>query len=480
MNVSLILILLLVGAIATFLSGDKFASKVALLFSLAALVCSSILVNQFLGGLNISLSNPWILQPNISFALKADGLSLAMVLLTTSLLPLIVLSSFGNNFNNSKNFYGLVLFMAFAMVGTFLASDGLLYYIFWELALIPIYFIALVWGNGDTEERKKAVVKFFIYTLGGSLFMLIAFAYLYTKAGSFLLEDLTKLDLSATEQTWIFLAFFLAYAIKIPIIPFHTWQAKVYQKAPTVGTMLLSGIMLKMGLYSVIRWQLPIAPLAAKTYMPVLIGLSIAGVIYGSIVALRQKDLKKLLAYSSLAHVGLIAAGCYTLTADGLSGAVSQMIAHGFVIVGLFFAAEVIFRRFETYKIDEMGGVRSQASKFTSMFMILVLASVALPGTFNFIGEFTVLYSLSQVNIWYAVLGGTTIILGAYYMLKMFQNVMLGETNTKLFADVTTTEIIVFVIIIAFLLFYGLYPKPIVDLVMPSIKETLIQINRFN
>ncbi|MFY8180142.1 MAG: complex I subunit 4 family protein [Flavobacterium sp.] len=478
MNVSLILILLLVGAIATFLSGDKFASKVALLFSLAALVCSSILVNQFLGGINISLSNPWILQPNVSFALKADGLSLAMVLLTTSLLPLIVLSSFGNNFNNSKNFYGLVLFMAFAMVGTFLASDGLLYYIFWELALIPIYFIALVWGNGDTEERKKAVVKFFIYTLGGSLFMLIAFAYLYTKAGSFLLEDLTKLDLSATEQTWIFLAFFLAYAIKIPIIPFHTWQAKVYQKAPTVGTMLLSGIMLKMGLYSVIRWQLPIAPLAAKTYIPVLIGLSIAGVIYGSIVALRQKDLKKLLAYSSLAHVGLIAAGCYTLTADGLSGAVSQMIAHGFVIVGLFFAAEVIFRRFETFKIDEMGGVRSQASKFTSMFMILVLASVALPGTFNFIGEFTVLYSLSQVNIWYAVLGGTTIILGAYYMLKMFQNVMLGETNTKLFADVTTTEIIVFVIIIAFLLFYGLYPKPIVDLVMPSIKETLIQINR--
>ncbi|WP_298395156.1 NuoM family protein [Flavobacterium sp.] len=478
MNVSLLLILLLIGAIATLLSGDKLASKVALLFSVAALVCSSILVNQFLSGINISLSNPWIEQPNISFALKADGLSLAMVLLTTSLLPLIVLSSFGNKFNNSKNFYSLVLFMAFAMVGTFLASDGLLYYIFWELALIPIYFIALVWGNGDTDERRKAVVKFFIYTLGGSLFMLIAFAYLYSKAGSFLIGDLTKLDLSTTEQTWIFLAFFLAYAIKIPIIPFHTWQAKVYQKAPTVGTMLLSGIMLKMGLYSVIRWQLPIAPLAAKTYMPILIGLSIAGVIYGSIVALRQKDLKKLLAYSSLAHVGLIAAGCYTLTVDGLSGAVSQMIAHGFVIVGLFFAAEIISRRFDTYKIDEMGGIRSQASKFTSLFMILVLASVALPGTFNFIGEFTVLYSLSQVNIWYAVLGGTTIILGAYYMLKMFQNVMLGETNTKLFKDVTKNETIVFVVIIAFLLFYGLYPKPIVDLVMPSIKETLIQINR--
>lgn len=480
MNVSLILIVLLIGALATFLSGDKIASKVALFFSLLALGCTTVLVNHFLGGVDISLNNPWILQPNVSFALKADGLALAMVLLTVSLTPIIIFSSFGNNFNKSKNFYALVLFMAFAMTGTFLAADGLLYYIFWELSLIPIYFIALVWGNGDAEERKKAVVKFFIYTLAGSLFMLIAFAYLYTKADSFMLSDLTKLNLSTTEQFWIFFAFFLAYAIKIPIIPFHTWQAKVYQKAPTVGNMLLSGIMLKMGLYSVIRWQIPIAPLAAKTYMPTLIGLSIAGVIYGSIVALRQKDLKKLLAYSSLAHVGLIAAGCYTLTADGISGAVSQMIAHGFVIVGLFFAAEVIFRRFETNKIEDLGGIRSQAPKFTSMFMILVLASVALPGTFNFIGEFTVLYSLSQVNIWFAVLGGTTIILGAYYMLKMFQNVMLGETNTKVFADVTVNETIVFVILIAFLLFYGLYPKPIVDLVNPSIKEILTQINRFN
>ena len=478
MNVSLILIILLIGALATFLSGDKFASKVALFFSLLALGCTSVLVNHFLGGVDISLNNPWILQPNVSFALKADGLALAMVLLTVSLTPIIIFSSFGNAFNKSKNFYALVLFMAFAMTGTFLAADGLLYYIFWELSLLPIYFIALVWGNGDAEERKKAIVKFFIYTLAGSLFMLIAFAYLYTKAGSFLVSDLTKLDLTATEQTWIFFAFFLAYAIKIPIIPFHTWQAKVYQKAPTVGTMLLSGIMLKMGLYSVIRWQLPIAPLAAKTYMPVLIGLSIAGVIYGSIVALRQKDLKKLLAYSSLAHVGLIAAGCYTLTEAGLSGAVSQMIAHGFVIVGLFFAAEVIFRRFETNKIEDLGGIRSQAPKFTSMFMIIVLASVALPGTFNFIGEFTVLYSLSQVNIWFAVLGGTTIILGAYYMLKMFQNVMLGQTNTKIFADVTPSETLVFIVIIAFLLFYGLYPKPIVDLVNPSIVEILKQINR--
>ncbi len=482
MDVTTLLILLLVGSIATYLSGDKLASKIALLFSVSAFGFAVYLLNLYSNGTDISFLGNWMENPKVAIAFQADGLSLAMVLLTTALTPLILFSSFGNQFKSqsfgTKNFYALVLFMAFAMTGTFLASDGLLYYVFWELSLIPIYFIALIWGHGDIESRKKAVVKFFIYTLAGSLFMLIAFAYLYQLAGSFLLKDLYNLDLSDTQQFWIFFAFFLAYAIKIPIIPFHTWQAKVYQKAPTVGTMLLSGIMLKMGLYSVIRWQLPIAPNAAKTYMPILLGLSIAGVIYGSIVALRQKDLKKLLAYSSLAHVGLIAAGCYTLTLDGLNGAVYQMIAHGFVIVGLFFIAEMIFRRYETGKINEMGGIRSQAPKFTSMFIILVLASVALPGTFNFVGEFTVLYSLSQISIWYAIFGGTTIILGAYYMLKMFQNVMLGETNTKVFADVTLNESIVLVAILAFLLFFGLYPKPITDLVTPSIKEILIHINR--
>ena len=480
MNVSLILIILLLGAFATYLAGDKLASKVALFFGLVAAGASIVLLNHYNLGENISFIHQWITQPSISFALKADGLSMAMLLLTTILTPIIIFSSFGNDYKNSKSFYALILFMSFAMAGTFLASDGLLYYIFWELSLIPIYFIALVWGNGDGEERKKAVVKFFIYTLAGSLFMLVAFVYLYQQAGSLLLEDLYKLNLSATEQLWIFLAYFLAYAIKIPLIPFHTWQANVYQKAPTAGTMLLSGIMLKMGLYSIIRWQLPLAPLAAKEYRYIFIGLGIAGVIYSSIVALRQKDLKKLLAYSSLAHVGLIAAGTYTLTLDGFRGAVLQMIAHGFVVVGLFFIAEIIFRRYETRVIAEMGGIRSQTPKFTSMFLILVMASISLPSTFNFVGEFTVLYSLSQINIWFAILGGTTIILGAYYMLRMFQHAMLGETNSKLFADVSINEGITLVAIIVVLLFFGLYPKPIIDLITPSLEEILNQINRIN
>lgn len=477
MNVTLILIILLFGSFVTYFVGDKWASKTALFVSLLAVGCSVVLLNHFNMGKNIGFCSPWISQPNISFALLADGLSIAMLLLTTVLTSIIIFSSFENEFKNAKTVYALILFMAFAMVGTFLASDGLLYYIFWELSLIPIYFIALLWGIGDAEDRKKAVIKFFIYTFAGSLFMLVSFVYLYQKAGSLLLADLYQLSLSSNEQFWVFIGFFLAYAIKIPLVPFHTWQAKVYQKAPTVGTMLLSGIMLKMGLYSIIRWQLPIAPIAAKQLMFVLISLGIVGVIYGSILAIRQKDLKKLLAYSSLAHVGLIAAGAYTLTLDGFRGAVLQIISHGFVVIGLFLVAEIIFRRYKTYNIADMGGIRSQTPKFASLFLLMVLASVALPSTFNFVGEFTVLYSLFQVQVWFAILGGTTIILGAYYMLKMFQNTMLGTTNTKIFADVSNNELISLGIIVAVIFVFGLYPKPIIEMISPSLENILTTIN---
>lgn len=480
MDVSFILVILLFGAAATYFVGDKWASKAALIFSGFAFAATVYIIYQYNLGHKVNFLHAWIQKPRIVLGFQADGLSLSMTLLTTALTPIIIYSSFGNLFPKTRAFYALIMFMAFAMVGTFLSVDGFVYYIFWELSLIPIYFIALLWGSGDAKERKKAVVKFFIYTFAGSLFMLVAFIYLYQRTHSFLNLHLYNSALSKPEQTWIFFAFFLAYAIKIPLIPFHTWQANVYQKAPAAGTMLLSGIMLKMALFSIIRWQLPIAPYAAHHYKYILIGLCVAGVIYGSVLALKQNNLKKLLAYSSLAHVGLIAAGTYTLTLDGLRGAVLQMIAHGFAVVGLFFAAEVIERRLATQSISEMGGIRVQTPRFTSMFMILVLASVALPGTFNFVGEFELLYSLAQANIWMAAVGGTTIILGAFYMLRMFQLVMLGERNVKFFADVTLSEGIVFVIILAVLLFFGLYPKPIVDFVTPELENLYYYINRYN
>lgn len=475
MNISIVLIVLLVGALVTYFSGNKFASKTALVSSIAAFVATIVSLNAFQNGEDLDVNLPWISQLNINFALHVDGLSLVMLLLTTGLLPLIILSGFITKFENSKSIYALMLFMGFAMAGTFLASDGFLYYIFWEIALIPIYFIALNWGNGDVEERKKAILKFFIYTFAGSLFMLLAFIYLYTKGGSFDINKLYALPLTHIEKTYIFFAFFLAYAIKIPVVPFHTWQANTYSKAPAVGTMLLSGIMLKMGLYSVLRWQLPLSDSAAKEYMPIIVALSIAGIIYGAIVTLKQKDIKKFLAYSSLSHVGLIAAGLYSLTIEGFQGAVLQMLSHGIVIVGLFYVVELIYSRYNTYEIKQMGGIRIQDTYFASLFMIIMLASVALPTTFNFIGEFNLLYSLFKVNIWYAVIAGTTIILGAFYMLRMFQKVMLGS-ETKTFHKISKQESIVLVLVVGLTIFFGLFPQPIIDLITPSLQSILTQI----
>jgi NADH-quinone oxidoreductase subunit M len=474
MDISFVLIILLFGAAATYFVGDKQASKAALIFSTAAFAATVYLTWVYaVKGVTISFLKTWIASPNIILAFQGDSLSLTMLLLTTALTPIIILSTFRNAITRPRAFYALIMFMAFAMAGTFVSVDGFMYYIFWELSLIPIYFISLIWGNGDWESRKKAVVKFFIYTFAGSLFMLVAFIYLYQKTGNFINTSFYRTVLTPNEQFFIFLAFFLAYAIKIPIIPFHTWQANVYQKSPTAGTMLLSGIMLKMAIYSIIRWQLPIAPQPATDYMYVFVGLCIAGVIYGSILALKQSDIKKLLAYSSLAHVGLIAAGAYTLTLDGIRGAFLQMLAHGFVVVGLFYAAEIISRRYNT-------GIRVQTPKFASMFMILVLASVAMPLTFNFVGEFELLYSMAQTHIWFAVVAGTTIILGAFYMLRMFQQVMLGEQNSKPFADITFGEGFVFVTILAVLLFFGIYPKPIEAFITPELENLVRIINRFN
>lgn len=476
MNIVAVLAATLVGSIFTLLSGNKFAKKSALFFSIFVLLSSICILAQYMLGKEMGVSIPWIANPKVSFAFKIDGLSLAMVLLTTVLVPIIILTSWNSEIRNPRALYALILFMETAMLGSFTSSDGLLYYIFWELALIPIYFIILLWGNGEFEKRKKAVILFFIYTFAGSLFMLVSIISLYLQAGSFALIDWYNLKLPSTMQYWIFGGFFLAYAIKIPIIPFHSWQASTYQKAPAYGTMLLSGIMLKMGLYSILRWQLPVAPMAAEYFKYGLIALSIAGVIYGSIIALRQKNIKRFLAYSSLAHVGLIAAGLYSLTIDGMRGAVVQMLAHGLVVVGLFYVADIIYKRWGTAEIDAMGGIKAQAGKFSTAFIVLAVASVALPSMLNFVGEFTLLYGLSQVNTWFAVVGGLTIILGAFYMLRLFQQTMLGKSNTRKFADLRLGESLVFGLIIVLLLFFGIYPKPIFELIDPAIGEIFSQI----
>ena len=473
----LILFFPLVAALLTYLSGNKLAGKVALLLSVVEAVASFILLKN-LAHDNIvsSYSHVWVSNPKIMFAVSCDGLSLLMVLLTTFLVPVIILSSISKDVANAKAFYALVLLMQFALIGVFVSTDGFLYYIFWELALIPIYFIALLWGeNKDKEFRNTAIFKFFVYTLAGSLFMLVAFIYLYSKAGSFLLQDLYALDLSTTEQCWLAGAFFFAFAIKIPIFPFHTWQADTYKEAPTVGTMLLAGIMLKMGLYSLLRWLLPVLPHGVIALNPILITLSVIGIVYGSIIAIQQKDIKKLLAFSSFAHVGLIAAGIFSLTVEGFQGAVVQMLAHGINVVGAFYAGEIILRRTGTLEISKLGGIRNVAPKFATVFIIIVLAAVALPTTNAFIGEFLLLFSVFEYNTWLSIVAGLTIILGAVYMLKMYQRTMLGETNnlTSGFADLTVSELSVFVILIAAIFVCGVCPKPILQIAGPALDNIL-------
>jgi NADH-quinone oxidoreductase subunit M len=420
-------------------------------------------------GLNLE----WIPSFGIHFNIGMDGISMMMVLLTNLLLPLIVLSSFRINYARPIIFYALILVMQSSLVGVFVSLDAFLYYIFWELALIPIYFIILFWGG---EKRVPVTFKFFIYTIFGSLLMLVGIIYLYFQvpaSSNFNLESFKALHLSAEAQAYIFWAFFIAYAIKVPLVPFHTWQADTYVEAPPQGTMLLSGIMLKMGLYSIIRWILPVTPLAVEQWGRVAIFMGVIGIVYGAWIALSQKDMKRLFAYSSLSHVGLIAAGIFTSTLQGLQGAMIQMLSHGINVIGLFFIAQIIHERMKTNKIDSLGGIINKAPVFAVLFMIVMLGSVALPLTNGFVGEFLLLSGVFQYSQILAGFAGLTIILGAVYMLRTYQHTMLGEEKEGIFTDLFTSEKIVLVVIAGLVLFIGIYPKPFLQLTEPALQNIL-------
>jgi len=469
----LLLIPLLASVIVLLIKGNT-SKVVALGFSLFQLVVTGFAYLQFnSNGENIfSLNKLLSVTPNISFTLGADGVSLLMVILTNVLLSLIILSGFNRNQENPNSLYSLMLFMQFALNGVFLAQDGFIYYIFWELALIPIYFIAFIWGGNNSV---KVTFKFFIYTLAGSLLMLFAFVYLYLSSPNNSLNwyALVKNPVCSCNQDWLFWMLFAAFAIKIPFIPFHTWQPDTYAAAPTQGTMLLSGIMLKMGTYSLIKWLLPIVPKGFETWQPLVITLSVIGIVYASIIALMQKDIKKLFAYSSIAHVGLISAGIFSLSISGLQGSMAQMFAHGVNVVGLFFCADIIINRTGSSEVEGIGGIKTMAPKFATWFLIVVLGSVALPLTNGFIGEFMLLYGVYTYNTWLSAFAALTIILGAAYMLRMYQKVMLGNTvmDNLVFADLYWNEKIVLVTIGIIIFINGIYPAPILELTEPALKN---------
>ena len=411
----------------------------------------------------------------IEFTLGLDGLSMLLVLLTTFLIPLIIYSGFGNGVDRRNSFYGLIMLMEMALVGVFTSTDVLLFYIFWELALIPIFFLAILWGG---KNARAITFKFFLYTLVGGLLMLAAIVYIYIQTPgdhSFAYAEFYKVVLTPQSQKWLLLAFFLAFAIKIPIFPFHTWQPDLYFAAPTQGTMLLAGIMLKMGVFGLFRFVMPMFPDAFVDMGLYAIILSVTGIVYSSVIAIRQHDLKRLIAYSSLAHVGLIAAGVFTMTVNGMEGAMIQMISHGVNIVGLFFCYEIIVRRTKTGVIGSLGGIASKAPVFAGFFMVIMLGSISLPLTNSFIGEFLLLQGVFQFNAYLAAVAGLTIILSAVYMLWMYQRTMYGEVKeaTAGFADLTIQEILVLAPIVAVILWIGVYPHLFLQMAEPAVKSIL-------
>ncbi len=457
------------------------ARVAALIIALAELAVSLVAYTQFnpADTSAFSIATPWIAQLGINFNIGMDGTCLVLVLLATVLTPFIILSSFTGNTERPALFYFLILVMQAAMIGVFVAEDGFLFYIFWEMALIPIYFICLLWGGA---QRVRVTLKFFIYTLAGSLFMLIGLIYLYLQTPgehSFGMQALYEAgkSLDAVSQSWVFWALFVAFAIKMPVFPFHTWQPDTYFEAPAQGTMLLSGIMLKMGVFGVIRWLLPVVPQGVAQWSYVAVILSVIGVVYASFLAIVQKDIKRLIAYSSIAHVGLISAGIFTQNSAAVQGAVIQMFSHGIIVFGLFYIVEIIQTRTGTTQIDELGGIRSVAPKLATLFMVIMFGSVALPFTSGFVGEFLLLNGLFQYQPWLSAVAGLSVILGAIYMLNAYRKSTLGETNTvtQSIIDLSTVEKVVLIPLCLLIVVIGIYPAPLLDLSQTA-AQNLLQI----
>ena len=475
---TLLLILLpIAAAVLTLVTGDRMAKQVALIGGLAELGLAIAVWSQFdpAAGSQFGFKYNWLASAGISFAAGIDGISLILVILTTFLTPLIILSAFGHDYKNSATFYSLILFMEAALIGVFTSTDAFLFYLFFEAALIPVYFLAAVWGG---ENRAKVTFKFFIYTMFGSLFMLVALVFLYYKTPGTHSSEITafyNLQLSAQAQGFVFWAFFIAFAIKMPLFPFHTWQPDTYTESPTQATMLLSGIMLKMGVYGLIRLLLPIVPLGVDDWGFFAVILSVIGIIYGSIIAIQQRDMKRLIAYSSFAHVGLMSAGVFSLSENGLQGAMIQMLAHGINVVGLFYIVDLIYSRTKTRYLDQLGGISQTSPQFSIYFMILLLGSVALPLTNGFVGEFLLLSGVFNYNAWLGAIAGLTIILGSVYMLRLYQKSMFGPKSTwaEGFQDLTMNERVVLLPLVIMVFWIGIYPNTFLKISEPAVNQLL-------
>ncbi len=427
----------------------------------------------------------WIPKYGISYFVGIDGISLFLILLTTFLTVISVLACWSDIQKNVKEFMVCLLFLETGMLGVFIALDLFLFYVFWEVMLIPMYLLIGVWGA--PARRIYAAIKFFIYTMVGSLFMLIAILALYFLHGkstgnyTFNLLELYKFNVPASVQVWLFFAFFLAFAIKVPMFPFHTWLPDAHTEAPTVGSVLLAGVLLKMGTYGFVRYSMPLFPYATMKFAPLVILLAVIGILYGAWVCIVQKDLKRLIAFSSVSHLGFVMLGLFTLTIQGLSGGVLQMINHGLSTGALFLLVGMIYERRHTRLIAEFGGLAKVLPVYAVFFMIVMLSSVGLPGLNGFIGEFLILLGAFKSHTVFAVFAATGIIFAAVYMLWMYQRVFFGEVTKKEnigLKDLCKREIAVLVPIIIVIIWIGVYPNSYLRKIEPSISALKSQIEK--
>lgn len=473
--IALLLILVpLIGGIGSFfLKGEKQAKAISLFAAAVALGLMIVgLTSQDPSSINFNAT--WLPQLGSSFALKMDGMSKILCLLTTLAYPIIFISTSKNQYASPNAFYGLMLLAQAGIIGVFLAADGLLFYFFWELALIPVYFLCSKWGG---ERRISVTFKFFIYTFLGSLLMLVGLLYLYfqTPDASFSMQSLYDVKLTTGQQSWLFWLFFIAFAVKMPVFPFHTWQPDTYEESPTAVTMVLSALMVKMGLFAVVRWLIPLFPAAALQFDNVVIGLSVIGMVYASILAMQQDDIKRLIAYSSIAHIGLMSAALFVNNESGLQGAMIQFFSHGVNVLGMWIVVDLIEQQFGTRKMSELGGLAQKAPTLSILLVVVALANVALPLTNAFIGEFLMFNGLFKFNVWYAAVGGLSIIFSAVYTLRMIQKVFYGNSNsvTANAADISTAAKIGLAVIVIAIFVMGVYPKPVFALVSDTVNSIL-------
>lgn len=472
--VSLILIPLLTGLATFFLKDAKAAKNFALLSSLITLIVAvaGIFYMQPAG---LAFDAAWLPGLGSRFSLMTDGMGKMLCLLTTISFPIIFAAVYKNDYKNSNSFYGLMLLSQAGLLGVFLAADALVFYFFWELALIPVYFLCSLWGG---EKRIAVTFKFFVYTFIGSLLMLVGILYLYfhTADHSFALKSFYNIHLAAREEGYAFWLFFIAFAIKMPIFPFHTWQPDTYEQSPTATTMVLSGIMVKMGIFAVIRWILPVFPNASAEFANVVIILSITGMLYASLIAIRQDDIKRLVAYSSIAHIGLMCAAIFSHNKTGLEGVMIQMFNHGINVIGLWIVADVIEQQLGTRKFSELGGLAQKAPTLAILFVVMALANIALPLTNAFVGEFLMFNGLFHYNMWMAAVAGISVILAAVYTLNMVQKILYGNTVTltENAKEINGNVQLVLVILVVMVIVLGVYPQPLINLAKDTVNAVIV------